>query len=288
MKVFYLDSFFALNLVLDYLLLLLTAKLSGIWVRRGRLWLGAAFGAVFAAGMFFFSGPSGLGFLLVLAAGWVMISLVFCDCTKLKRLRLAGVFFLQALGLSGSMILLQHAGLGRISVQNGIPYIQMEFWQIVTVAAGGFLLVRVCFRDQAVPLKIQRLHFHGELGQRKLDTLLLADSGNLLREPISGKPVILLAPEQAAKLLPEKAGKKLDHPGWDAAEMMTMLLEERIISRLISVQTATEKRFLTIAVKLDDITVKNGKGEKKTEEYWMGIARSDIDVCGGCRGVIGI
>ena len=288
MKVFYLDSFLVLNLVLDYLLLLLTAKISGIWVQRYKLWLGAVFGAVFATGMFFFSGSGFAGFLLSVAAVWVMISLIFRNQSRIKRLRLAGIFFLLNLVFSGMMILLQNVGVGRISVQNGIPYIQMEFWQILASATGGFLLVRLCFRDHSAPIEQHRVHFHGELGQRKLDTLLLADSGNLLREPISGKPVILLAPEQAALLLPMKMSEMLCRPNWEADEVMRMLLEEKITSRLISVQTATEKHSLTIAVKLDNITINDEKGEGKTEEYWMGIARNDIDVCGGCRGVIGI
>ena len=180
MKVFYLDSFLVLNLVLDYLLLLLTAKISGIWVQRYKLWLGAVFGAVFATGMFFFSGSGFAGFLLSVAAVWVMISLIFRNQSRIKRLRLAGIFFLLNLVFSGMMILLQNVGVGRISVQNGIPYIQMEFWQILASATGGFLLVRLCFRDHSAPIEKHRVHFHGELRQRKLDTLLLADSGNLL------------------------------------------------------------------------------------------------------------
>ena len=48
MRVVYLDTLFFLNLLVDYLLLLLTARLAGVYRNRKWLAFGAAVGAVFA------------------------------------------------------------------------------------------------------------------------------------------------------------------------------------------------------------------------------------------------
>lgn len=48
MTVVYLDRVVLLNLAVDYLLLLATARLAGLPLRRGRLGLAAALGALYA------------------------------------------------------------------------------------------------------------------------------------------------------------------------------------------------------------------------------------------------
>mgnify|MGYP003293311778 CR=1 FL=1 len=41
-------------------------------------------------------------------------------------------------------------------------------------------------------------------------------------------------------------------------------------------------------VREQGLTIGKGDRMKRTANYWVGIARNDIDVCGGCRGLIGI
>ena len=288
MKVFYLDSFLLLNLVLDYLLLLLTANLTGVCTKRRKILFAALFGAVFATWMFFFSGGAFITFLLNCFAGWIMILLSFRLTSLRKRLRIYGVFLIQSLGFSGLMSLLQTMGMGRIAVQNGVTYIQMELWQLIVSAVGGYIIFRICFRDHGLKLEKKRIHLQVKLGETSVQTLVLVDSGNLLREPISGKPVILLAPEIMEKLLPEEAVNILQQEYWDQSSVMEILMKKNIVARLLPFQTMGEKCCFTLAVKPDTITLNMEGKVRKTTDYWIGIARNDIDVCGGCRGLIGV
>ena len=288
MKVFYLDSFLLLNLVLDYLLLLLTSNLTGVFAKRGTLLSAAVLGAVFAVWMFFYSGGPVISLLLNGVVGWVMISLSFSAVSAKKRLRLYGVFLIQAFGFSGLMSLLETMGMGKIAVQNGVTYIQIELWQIVLSALGAYVIFRLCFRDHSLKLEKQRVWIRIQLGDRILQTLVLKDSGNLLREPLSGKPVVLLAPEIIGNIMPEETKMMLQQEDWNVEAMMEVLTKESIVARLIPFSTMGQKQGLTIAVKSDAITVEMGGKMKKPADFWIGIARNDIDVCGGCRGLIGV
>lgn len=66
MTVVYLDRVVLLNLAVDYLLLLATARLAGLPLRRGRLALAAALGALYAAAVFL----PGCRMLAHRRAGW--------------------------------------------------------------------------------------------------------------------------------------------------------------------------------------------------------------------------
>ena len=74
MTVVYLDRVLLLNLLVDYLLLLTTAQLAGIPLRRGRLALCAAVGALYA-GAVFLPGLSWLSHPLCRTAGGAAMAL---------------------------------------------------------------------------------------------------------------------------------------------------------------------------------------------------------------------
>ena len=288
MRVFYLDSFFALNVILDYLLLILTARLSGVFVNQIRALLAALMGSFFAVWMFFFKGETWLRLVFGIGFAWILISIAFYGIRIMKRVRLAGVFCMEAFVFSGVMLLLQNLNFGRITVQNGITYIQLEFWQITLSAIGGYFLMEVCFRDHSLKLEKQRLRFRAELKDSCVDSLLLIDSGNLLREPLSGKSVILLAPELVENLLPGDVKGWFDTNNWDVLSLMAFLVEHNIVARVLPIHTAGAGECLTLVFKVDQLLLEVNGMLKETTDYWIGIARNDIDVCGGCRGLIGI
>ena len=84
----YVDSVFILNGVMDYLLLLVTARLAGIPLRRRRYLLAALAGAAYAVAVFL----PGMGFLsappVKAAAGVLMALIAYGGETRLARLTL--------------------------------------------------------------------------------------------------------------------------------------------------------------------------------------------------------
>ena len=100
MTVIYLDSLFLLNFILDYLLLLATAKAADRPFSRLRLALGALFGAGYAASCFF------LAFLTLplikLCAALAMVLIAFGGEQRLLRLCL--IFLALSCALGGGIL----------------------------------------------------------------------------------------------------------------------------------------------------------------------------------------
>lgn len=286
MKVLYIDVFFALNLTLDYLLLILTAKLSGVPVLRWRALLSGGVGALLAILLFFVPCNIPVALLLKSGVGWLMVLLAFGIQERKKRLRLTGVLLVQAFLFAGAMYWLQSLGVGRIDLQNGVAYFQVSGRQIVLCAVIAFFAVQFIFSDRALKLEKRRLPLTVTLDGRTVSTSVLVDSGNLLREPVSGQPVVLLAPLVAAALFPPEIGAVLRQgTGWEPLALFQQLVERTDTkARLIPLHTAQNRQGIIIAVKPTSIIVKTGE----REDYWIGISPADIDVCGGCRGLIGV
>lgn len=198
--VVYLDRVLLLNLLVDYLLLLTTAQLAGIPLRRGRLALCAAVGALYAGAVFL----PGLGWLahpLCRAAMGVAMAL-----TAWRReshpWRLTALFFLLAGGLGGLILALGLAS-GSVAAYVGRLYRAEISWPVLLGAALGFYaLLHLVFRQAARHGGGEIMDATISIGGQSRAVRVLHDTGNTLRSPVTGQPVLVLEQTSLGGLLP--------------------------------------------------------------------------------------
>lgn len=191
MTVVYLDSVFTLNAVMDYLLLVCTARLAGRPLRRGRYLLAALLGGAYAAAVFL----PGLSFLartpVKLAAGILLALAAFGGEEKLVRLTL--LFFALSCALAGCVL-----GLGLLSggvpMAGGIFYTDVDARVLLIAAAAAYAVMTVVFRAAAKHgVEGQLLRARVCLKGRVVTLTALHDTGNALCDPVSGAPVLVTA-----------------------------------------------------------------------------------------------
>ena len=273
----YLDEAFLLNGVVDYLLLLCSAKLAGEVLRRGRMALGAAVGALYACAVFL----PGLGFLshplCKLAAAVGMCLVAFGSSRHLLR---AGLTFLGAsAAFGGGVFALQLLGAGAVGMKNGVLYSGMDLKVILLSAAGCYLLLTLVFRRTA-------RHTHRELAPavlslegRKTALTALVDTGNTLTDPATGKSVMVAEGDRVTSLFP---------PG-DAPTQAELLdpvgAMERLGAgwRLLPYRAVGVDCGLLLAVKMDRVTV-------GTEDYGailVALSPTPLSDGGGYNALVG-
>ena len=205
--VVYLDRVFLLNLLLDYLLLLAAAQLSGRTLRRLRLLACAAGGGIYAALTFL----SGCGFLRTplcqLAVGSIMAL-----CAYGGRRRPALLFLLLSGGLAGFVLAL---GLwaGSPTGLLGRVYRGEVSWPLLLGAALGFyVLLRLLLGQGARQGGGELLKITISVCGRKQTVTALHDTGNTLRDPVSGRPALVLERNAAEELWPPEVAAVLASP----------------------------------------------------------------------------
>ena len=198
--VVYLDRVVLLNLLVDYLLLLTTAQLAGIPLRRGRLALCAAGGALYAGAVFL----PGLGWLahpLCRAAMGVAMALAAWR-RESHPWRLAALFFLLAGGLGGPVLALGLAS-GSVAAYVGRLYRAEISWPVLLGAALGFYaLLHLVFRQAARHGGGEIMDATISIGGQSRAVRVLHDTGNTLRSPVTGQPVLVLEQTSLGGLLP--------------------------------------------------------------------------------------
>lgn len=190
----YIDLVFLLNFGVNLLLLRGTGRLGAAALPWGRLCLGAGLGALYAV----------LSYLLPLLACWpgkLLCAAGMLACAfgaRRSTLRLGAVFAGLSLVLCGAVFALQTL-LGRGPTGRGLLY-PVSFGSLLLTAgavsaACRLLLPRLTHApDSIVPVTL-------ELEGRSVRLTALRDSGNALRDPIGGGPVLVASWDRGAALL---------------------------------------------------------------------------------------
>lgn len=190
MEVIYVDRFFLLNLLIDYLLCLLSARVCGLVLRRRRYLLAALLGAGYAVltllpGLAFLSGG-----VWKLAAAALMAAIAYGG--EARALRCAAVFLCVSAAFGGALWALSLAG-GRPVFDTRVLILSFAL-----IYAGLELL----FRGRAKLPDRPRAEVRLILGGRESRFMALVDTGNCLSDPATGAAVMLACPHALAPLFP--------------------------------------------------------------------------------------
>ncbi len=277
MRVVYVDTLFFLNFVVDYFLLMLTARLSGNYAGTGRLLAGAGTGAIFAVLLFFPSLPAGLG---IFCRGCVCLFTLLAAFGK-PSAKLCGTFALLTVVLAGMVFALSQFH-GKITLQNGTIYYEISNTVMLISFAAAFGITQLVLgRGRAWQGRAFR-EVSLEIDGAAVQFRALVDSGNLLLDPVSGKRVIVVESDVLIPLFPTEE-RQLIHRG--TPEEVLVLLRERlrVSARLIPIRTV--ERASLMPVFLPEKLHIDGRAE---DGYLLGISQNGLKIGGDCRALMGV
>ena len=199
--VVYWDLVAAWNFALDYLLLLCTLRLAGRPVRRKRLALGAALGAVYAVIA-----------LILPFSPWLLLGAMALVCLaafgRERWLKLTLLFVLLSCSLCGLVLLLGRVSGGMARLTRGMVCAELPWGVFFAAALGSWLLLTLIFRGGARRDRDELVRACVEYGGERAEVTLLRDTGNTLSDPLTGEGVPVI--ERAAlAALPIRDGRTL-------------------------------------------------------------------------------
>lgn len=252
------DVLFVINFSMDFVALYITAKILHIKARTLTLSLAAALGAVYSVASLFFKGAFPLALAIDIAVSALMCLVGYRKLTG-KSFFLAWFLFFAVSALLGGSItaiyslinsaLGKRANVGHPSeAYSGLPadvFVIIALFSVALTYVGGRLLSRTA---QVKSIEVTVTH-----GERSVTFAALLDSGNLLREPISGRPVILANVESVAPVLPYEVLSLMRRGAYDKLGILSAASLRR--TRLIPAKGIGEEKIL-IGFIPEKITVK--------------------------------
>lgn len=239
MQTVYVDLLFLINFSMDYLCMFLVSKLLFIKMSLIRAALGAVIGGIYSVALLFIP-DGGIPEIIpnVICCVTMCLIVFFKKGDSYKRVIAISLTYMFASMLLGGIMtatfnLLNNSGMEfETSTSKDIPP-----WLVILVALSSILCTYVGGRFIRRRTERQTAHVTVFFGNRKAEFEAMYDSGNLLRDQISGRPVIV-ADESHAELL-------IDSPKELKTSRLTSLdkeLAKRIV--LIPYSTASGSRTM--------------------------------------------
>ncbi len=181
MKTVYLDMVLLVNFCADYILLYMCSSLLHIKASLSRIVSAAALGAIYGAAAVIVPG-TGILFLPVML---LMCYVSFGKRKILTYIRILLVVFIFSLLLGGITEMLTEAFTEKKNMHFGIVALILGLFALIVLVVCSQRLLNSQLNTQVVDAHIC-------VGNEAFDTALLSDTGNLLRDPESGKCIIIL------------------------------------------------------------------------------------------------
>ncbi len=201
--VVYLDVLFAVNAVMDYATLAAAAGLAGVHVKRARLLIAALLGGGYALLAAMWEWLAWFPLRIICGIG-VCVS-AFGGKQPLRRLCL--LYFLVTAAFAGFAMALG-AATGRRLLLGAGYYIALPLRLLLLAMAVSYAVSGIFLRGDALhgPIRREvetlRIQFRGG----EISARVLHDTGNTLKEPMSGRPAVVLDRGCAENLLGQYAG----------------------------------------------------------------------------------
>ena len=224
------DIVVAVNTLVDFLILLLGARLCGYPAKPWRCLLAGFLGGIFALATFFplpgiFSSFPGqilcFALMTTLAYGF-----------RRRTVRPAVMSFLCSAALAGCVFLItQIFSIGALYFQGGVYY--PIGTRVLLLFAGIFYLAATLLAANSLRHGKNELYsVEIRCGDRKISVTALYDTGNTLTDPIGGRPVVILEGNRALELLPGNRKKEMFLNPVTAFEKLCAEFPERRFSLL--------------------------------------------------------
>lgn len=279
MTVVYIDVLFLLNLVVDYLLLLATARITGEMISRVRLAIGALLGAgyaviLFLPGFLWISHP-----LCKVCSAVLVVLIAFGKSRRLVRLIL--VFFGASAALGGVVLALQMVGAGGLTLENGVLYTGFDV---------RILLVTVILSYVILSMAFERVARHGgerqdlntahiSIAEERICLTVLTDTGNTLTDPIGNKPVMVAEARVFRSILPDNVDPS--DPVGSLAYMQDDGMKKRF--RLLPYRAVGVEHGMLLAVRTDSVTI----GKREWKGLLVALSPTPVSDGGAYQALIG-
>ena len=199
MIVLYADVIFLINTLVDYLVLLVTGRLAGIPLKRKRFFAAALLGGTYALAAVL-PKLSGLNAPLVKLPVWFIMVLIAYGYSDhfIKEVLLAGIVSCVLAGIVLALGILFSRSLF-------VSFFPEECRRLLLVGICFCLVCSVLFRSFAQS-KLDKIYFPVSISiaGREVTLTALLDTGNQLRDDLTGQPLLVVSPCALQSVLPKE------------------------------------------------------------------------------------
>lgn len=275
--VIYLDVVFLENIIMNYIIIYATGIVVKSEIKQWRILIASSIGAIYTIAMYISTIPIYSNFIMKLILSLVIIYVAFIPKNIKKTLKILLIFYLVSFVFGGCIFALMYIITPKLAqIKNGVF---VGTYPIKIALIGGiisFVIIQISFKMVKNKISKKDVIYNIEIiiNNKKTEVKALLDTGNLLKEPITGMPVIIVEHKSLNKIVPIEILNNLNKIiGGDTYELLENEEFSKIISRfrMIPFSSLGKQNGLLLGLKADSINIILDEKTEKINNVIIGI-----------------
>ena len=289
----YIDVVLIENIIMNFIILLATGIILKEKIKIARLLIASLIGAIYSLISYISILKIYSSILLKLILSIIIIYISFNPQSFKKMWKSLIIFYLTSFAFGGAAFALIYIVKPQeILMKNGLF---LGIYPLKTIMLGAiiaFVIIISAFTivKSRITKKDMFCEIEIKLEDKEIKTVAMIDTGNMLKEPISQTPVIVVEHTLLYNCIPKEILNNLEKILGGDFENIPEDIKEKYISKLKLIPFASlgKQNGMLIGIKAEYIKIKNEEREEKKENIIIGIYNKSLTKKGEYRALLGI
>lgn len=289
----YLDIIFLENFILNLILLYAVGIETKSKIKFYRIVIASILGSIYAIILYIVKNEFLYSIVMKFMLSMVMVYVSFETKGFKDLLKKMLYFYLTSFVFGGgALALIYIVNTGKISIQNG--QIQGSY-TILTIMIGiiiAFITIIIAFRLKKNKISKDDLMCNIEIkiNNKEVKTKAMIDTGNLLKEPITNIPVIVVEHTLLKKIIPNEILDNIDNIlGGDLSGISESIKNQYILKMKVLPFTSLGKQNgMLLGIKAQELKIEETNETKIIEKIIIGLYNKKISPKGEYHALIGL
>ena len=289
----YIDVIFIENLIINYIIIYATAIIAKVKVKQIRIFIGSLIGSIYSVIYYLFNLKIYSSVILKIILSIVIIYVSFNSKNLKTLLKQIVLFYMISFIFGGASIaIIYMVNSQNITIQNGVligeytiktVLIGIVIAYLTVVIACKIIKTKISKKDLICDVKVT-------LNSKEIETKAMIDTGNLLKEPITNIPVIVMEHTLFYNIIPKEILNNIEHILGGDFSNISAEIQEQYISKLkvIPFSSLGKQNGMLLGIKADKLQIYRDEESKEIEKVIIGIYNKSLTKRGEYRALLGV
>ena len=287
----YLDVIFLENIVINYIMLYVTGIISKAQKKKKRLFLGALIGAVYSVIYYLFRLKIYSSFIIKIILSIVIIYVAFKSTNFKDLLKKILLFYLSSFVFGGAAIaIIYMVNSQNITIQNGVLVGSYTLRTVLIGIVVAYFTIIFAFKIIKISKKDLICDIEVTLNNKIIKTKALIDTGNLLKEPITNLPVIVMEHTLLYDVMPKEILNNVEEIlGGDFSKIPEHMKEEYSSKlKVIPFSSLGKQNGMLLGIRAENLIINLKEETRKIDKVVVGIYNKSLTKNGEYRSLLGL
>lgn len=286
----YIDLIFFENIIMNSIIIYATSLIVKSKVKIIRLILSATIGAIYSIALYITNMKIYTSIFSKFVLSIVMMYVAFKPQKVKKLCKQTIIFYLTSFIFGGvALYLVYYLNPEEILIKNGMYVGEYVLKVIILGAIFACIIVKISINLIKSKIKCSYCKITIKLNEKEITTQAMIDTGNLVKEPITNAPVVIVESSLLEGIIPREILKNLDNILCGNLNNISQELQDIYISKLrcIPFSSLGKENGMLVGIKASEIIVENEDEIKVNKNIVLGIYDKSLTKKGEYRALIG-